>query len=137
MSKYVMDACALLAFINDEIGAGKVEEMLEKAQNGEIEIYMNKVNLLEIYYGIYREEGAYKADETYQLILKQVIYINDKLSENIFKEAGRLKAKYKISLADAIVLGESIIRKASVLSSDHHEFDILEQKEDMDFDWIR
>ena len=99
MSKFVMDACALLAFINDEIGADKVEEMLEKAQNGEIEIYMNIVNLLEIYYGIYREEGSHKADETYQLILKQAIYINDKLGENVFKEAGRLKAKYKISLS--------------------------------------
>ncbi len=60
---YVMDACALLALINDEDGANYVESFLEKAQVGTINIYMNKINLLEIYYGIFRAEGQLKADE--------------------------------------------------------------------------
>jgi predicted nucleic acid-binding protein len=43
--------------------------------------------------------------------------------EEIFMEAGRLKASYKISLADSILLAESIISGGTLLTADHHEFD--------------
>ncbi len=133
----VMDACALLALINNEDGANKVEIILREALKGNVYIYMNKINILEIYYGIYREEGQVKADEVYTRTLKQPIDIVETLNDDVFKEAGRLKAKYKLSLADSIVLGEAIVRNAVVLTCDHHEFDIIEQQEHIQFDWIR
>jgi uncharacterized protein len=134
---YVLDACALIALINNEQGADRVEEVLREALDGSIEVYMNKINVYEIYYGIYREEGRTKADETYTLIQKQPINIINVFNDDVFIEAARLKLKYKISLADSIVLGEAVVRNAALLSSDHHEFDIVEQQEDIEFDWIR
>lgn len=50
MEKYVLDACALIAFFNDEEGAGKVEMILEQAENGEVELYLASINLFEVYY---------------------------------------------------------------------------------------
>lgn len=134
---YVLDACALLAFINNEQGADRVEDILRKAFSGTVEIYMNKVNVYEVYYGIYRVEGQAKADETYRLIQKQPISIVDTFSDDVFAEAARLKSKYKMSLADSIALGEAAVRDAVVMSSDHHEFDAVEQQEGIKFDWIR
>jgi len=51
---FVFDACALIAFLNDEVGSDIVEKLLEKAISGKTDLIMNKINLLEIYYG-----GAY------------------------------------------------------------------------------
>jgi predicted nucleic acid-binding protein len=138
MSKtYVFDACALLALINNEPGADRVETVLREALSGNADIYMNKINVYEVYYGIRRVEGEQKADETYRRIQKQPINIIDTFGDDVFIEAAKLKAKYRISLADSIVLGEAVVRTATILSSDHHELDMIEQQEGIKFDWIR
>lgn len=134
---YVLDACALLAMINNEPGADRVEAVLREAFLGNIEVYMNKINVYEIYYGIYRANGREMAEEVYILIKKQPINIIDSFSDEVFVEAARLKSKYKMSLADSIALGEAIVRKAELLSSDHHEFDAIEKEEGIKFYWIR
>ena len=61
----------------------------------------------------------------------------DKLKDNVFKEAGRLKATYKISLADSIVLAEAKTRGAKILTADHHEFDPINKDLEVSFYWIR
>jgi hypothetical protein len=43
------------------------------------------------------------------------------LEEAVFKKAGYLKSKYKISLADSIALAENITRNGQLITSDHHE----------------
>ena len=47
---FVLDACALIALLADEEGADKVEHSLRKAETDDCLIYMNKINILEIYY---------------------------------------------------------------------------------------
>lgn len=136
-SVYVLDACALLAIINNEQGADRVETVLKDALAGNAEIYMHKLNFYEVYYGIYRVEGKARADEVYRIIQRQPIDIIDTFSDDVFAEAARLKVKYKISVADSIALGEAVVRNASLLSSDHHEFDIVEQQENIKLVWIR
>jgi predicted nucleic acid-binding protein len=54
-----------------------------------------------------------------------------------FIEAGRLKASYKMSLADAILVAEAFILDATVVTSDHHELDAIDKKEDIEFYWVR
>jgi len=98
---------------------------------------MNKTNIFEVYYGIYRVDGQTKADEAYRIIQKQPIDIIDVFTDDVFQESARLKAKYKMSLADSIALGEASVRNASLLTSDHHEFDIVERQESIKFFWIR
>jgi predicted nucleic acid-binding protein len=62
---------------------------------------------------------------------------DSKISDEIFLEAGRLKASYKISLADSIVLAEALVTNAKLLTADHHEFDVIEENEEILFLWIR
>ena len=134
---FVLDACTLIAFLNDEVGSYLVEELLQKAKYGKIELVINKINLLEIYYDIYRDCDHETASSVMQAIKQMPIQIISSLSDEVFFEAGHLKAGYKISLADSIALAESITREAALVTADHHELDKLEQLEIFKAFWIR
>jgi len=134
---FVIDACALIAFLADEEGANIVEDILNDAKNKKCKVYIHKLNLLEIFYGIYREEGAERAENVLEQIAKLPIKVINTIKNKVFREAGRLKASFKISLADSIVLAEASIKKAHLITADHHEFDPIEKKEMICFSWIR
>ncbi len=127
----------LLAFIYDEKGADIVQKALEEADYLMADVYMNKLNLFEVYYNVLREEGTYKAEQMLSMVGTLPINIIDGIDNKVFHEAGRIKSNYRISLADSIVLGEASVLNAKVLTSDHHEFDVIEQNERINFLWIR
>jgi PIN domain nuclease of toxin-antitoxin system len=102
--RYTFDACALLAFLNDEEGAGTIEKLLEQSVTGDTHISMSIVNLLEVYYGELRDKGTDIAQVVLDMVQHYSINIVNTISEQIFKEAARLKATYKISLADCFGL---------------------------------
>ena len=62
MNRYVLDACALIALLQEEPGADKVADVLNSADNDEAEIVMHKVNFLEVYYDAYRSRGKDQAN---------------------------------------------------------------------------
>ncbi|MCL2406018.1 MAG: PIN domain-containing protein [Defluviitaleaceae bacterium] len=137
MMLYVLDACALLALLRNEVGADKVANVINFANAGSAKIIMHKANLLEVYYDLVRSIGKYMADEILSEIKKRPIEINAEITDEIFLEAGRMKAKYKISFADSFALAQAKVVGGSLLTSDHHEFDVIEGKENIIFDWLR
>ena len=137
MDKYVLDSCALLAQIYDEAGADVVEAIIDKANVGGAIVYMNKLNLYEVYYDILRSEGLPQAEQLYTEVQLSPIRIIDSMSNPVFRKAALLKTQYRISLADSIALGEASVIDAFLLTSDHHEFDIIEKNGDIKFLWIR
>lgn len=134
---YVLDACALIAFLRNEAGADIVSGFLYAAHAHKADVYMNAINLLEVYYDIYRTTSKAKADEELRMIKKLPISIQSEITEDVFNEAGRLKASYRISLADSIALAQASSVNGKLLTADHHEFDILQDKVKIDFVWIR
>ncbi|MDR2096629.1 MAG: type II toxin-antitoxin system VapC family toxin [Treponema sp.] len=132
----ILDACALLAFLNDEEGADVVESLLNQAASGETVVFMSIVNLLEAYYGELRDKGA----ETARIVLDAVQYHSIKIIENIsqtfFHEAARLKAAHKMSFADAIGLAIAIELSGQFVTSDHHELEEVERQESISFLWL-
>jgi PIN domain nuclease of toxin-antitoxin system len=133
---YVLDACALLAVLKDEPGADKVAAVYAKADAGEAQLVINKINLLEVYYGFYRAEGQEYAENILATVRKSIVIAAD-FTDDIFNEAGRLKACYHISLADSIALAQASVSGGRLLTSDHHEFDCIEAQEQIRFEWIR
>jgi predicted nucleic acid-binding protein len=87
-----LDACALIAVLAMEKGADNIKKLFQKTIDRQIVLMMSKFNFLEVYYKIYRAYGK-----------------KDTLTDEVFKEAGRLKSKYKISIADSIAVAETII----------------------------
>ena len=137
MSRYILDACALIALLQDELGADIVAAAINTANNGESEITMHKVNLLEVYYDAYRSRSKEQAKLMLTEVKRLPIRINAEVSDEIFTEAGRLKASYKMSLADSIVLAQAIVTGGELLTADHHEFDSIDGREPICFHWIR
>ena len=133
---YVLDACALVALIKGEQGADVVWDALNKTATGDAVTLMHEVNLLEVYYGFYRERGKDYADKKLEQCAEFFTTIHG-LTPAAFAEAGRLKASYRISIADAIVLAQASICGGAVLTADHHEMDIIGQNEKIAFKWIR
>ena len=134
---YVLDACALIAALSGEDGAAIVEAAYNEVASGEAEILMNIVNLLEVYYDDYRIHGKNSANKMVAAIMESSTNIVSNIGNDIFAEAGRLKASYRISLADAIVLAQALATNGILLTSDHHEFDVIEATEPIQFMWIR
>ena len=133
---FVLDACALLAVSRNEKGADIVVDAYSRASKGEIKLILNRINLLEVYYDFYRYKGKNYADDFVKTVKRSEVQICE-FDEVVFTHAGRLKATYKISLADAIALAQTIAVNGSILTCDHHEFDVIEGKEPVKFLWIR
>jgi predicted nucleic acid-binding protein len=136
-NKFVLDACAVVALVKDEVGADIVEKILKDVDAGKAAAYMNKLNLFEVFYGVRRDEGLAKAQEVYDMIQRLPIIIIDGIVDEVFLESSRIKSSYRMSLADAIALGEASVMGASLITSDHHEFDVIEENEPIKFMWIR
>jgi predicted nucleic acid-binding protein len=135
---YVLDACAIIASLRNEDGAARVENIfMSQKKSNNIKIVMHKLNLLEVYYDVIKRCGETTAKNVLSEIKKNPIKIISQFSDSLFFEAGKLKAKYKISLADSIALSTAYLQKGILVTSDHHEFDPIEQKEKISFCWIR
>jgi predicted nucleic acid-binding protein len=90
-----------------------------------------------VYYDVYRSRGSAQAENMIAELRKRPVLINDIITDDTFAEAGRLKASYKISLANSIALAQAVVTSGELLTADHHEFDIIEENESITFSWIR
>ena len=138
MSIYVLDACALVALLQNEPGADKVADVINAADSGDAKIIMNKINLLEVYYDSYRSRDKEQADLMLSEFQKCPVEIYAEIADDVFNEAGRLKATYRISLADSVALAQASVSGGELLTADHHEMDNVEKTEQgIKFNWIR
>jgi len=132
-----LNACALIAIFNQEKGADKVETLLEEAENGQHDIYMNSINLIEVCYGFLRELGKDKSAELLEQIYAMPIQIVDTIDDVIFSETSRIKATYAIPLGDAIGLATAIKLSGSFVSGDHSDIEKIEKAEPVSIFWFR
>ncbi|MDR2425297.1 MAG: PIN domain-containing protein [Prevotellaceae bacterium] len=138
MSVFVLDACALIAYFAKENGAENVRNIFKEAiDNTNTKIFMNKINLLEVYYDVIKNYNKQEADKMLETVNGMPVKIIKELEDAVFKKAGYLKSKYKISLADSIARAENIIRNGQLITSDHHEFEIIEKNENIGIKWFR
>jgi predicted nucleic acid-binding protein len=137
MTLFVLDACALLAVLAMEKGADNIRKLFQKTVDNEAVLMMNKFNFLEVYYRIYRLYGKVEAIKLNETMKQMPIKIIDTLTDDVLKEAGRLKVEYSISIADSIAIAEAIINKGSLVTSDHHEIEPVEKREHINVTWFR
>jgi len=84
---YVFDACALISYLNDEPGSNIVDDLLKKAENGEIDIYMSIVNLIEVHYANIRNLGQEQAAVILENILASPIKVVSVISDTVFQQS--------------------------------------------------
>ena len=133
---HVLDACALLTYLNDEHGSDIVDDLLKKAADGKIDVYISIVNLIEVHYANIRVFGPAKAAAILENILDTPIRVVSSVSDAVFQQSSRLKAFYKCSIADAIGLATAIDLSGQFVSSDHHELRAVIENEPIPFLWL-
>jgi predicted nucleic acid-binding protein len=133
---YILDACALIAFLNDEGGKEIVRDLLKKAVDREITLYISAVNLAEVFYGYIKDLGISGAQPVIEKVNKLPIITIDTIPPFVIAEASRLKGSYKMSTADAFGLAATVNLSGTFVTSDHHELEPVEQNEHINFLWL-
>ena len=123
MAHFVLDSYALLAYFRNEEGGEKVEQLLNEAVADKHELHMTCINAGEVYYMAHRKDGADKAALVWKALQQFPIHIINVDLGFTFKAAS-LKAKYRLSFADAFAAVLSITKKGTLITGDK-EFGLL------------
>ena len=132
---YLLDACAMIAFLNQEPEGFNVKELFYSAETGENELYMSIINLTEVYYNYIRSDGLAEADAIMREIEKLPIKIIDTMNWIICREAARLKVQYSMSLADTFLCATAKSLSAVIVTKDG-EIATVEAGENLSVFWI-
>jgi PIN domain nuclease of toxin-antitoxin system len=120
---YVLDACALIAFLNREVGASVVDGLLT---DPEIVCFAHAINVCEVYYDLVRRSGASTARQAVADLITVGVQIRQDMDTAFWQQVGDLKVNPgKLSLADCFALALAIHTGSTLVTSDHHEFDPL------------
>lgn len=117
--RFLLDTSALLTLIEDEVGAERVEQVL--TQGG---VWLPWPVLLEVTYITRQEQDEAEANHRYALMKQLPATILWEIDEPTLLTAARLKADYRLSLADAIIAAFAIQHNAVLVHKDP-EFEAL------------
>jgi ribonuclease VapC len=114
----VVDTWAALAFLRKEGSADTtMRRYLKRADSGNVRLLMNLVNLGEVYCRMIQLAGVDNADERLRLLRKLPIEMVQ-VREPLAMEAGRIKAQYRVSFADAFAVATARVENGTVLTGD-------------------
>ena len=121
----MLDSFALLAYLQDEPVAARIEKLLEGAGQEKYRLLLSIISLGEILYITERRGGLVKAQDTLALIQQLPIEILPADEQTVFA-AAHVKANYPISYADSFVVVAGTQEKATIITADP-EFRAVEQ----------
>jgi len=132
----VLDAYAVLAFLQGEPAAKRVEKLLAAAESGRATLLMSVMNAAEVYYRFRKLDRGSEAEE----FLKEMrgnafpLRLVSATDARVFA-AARLKGLHPISLADAFAAALAVEVDAPVVTGDP-EFRTLEQEGVVQVEWL-
>ena len=91
------------------------------------------MTLAEIFYDSLRRSGRQNANDLFEDVTELPIHVAWNLTPELIERGGHFKTTQRISFADCFVLALAEMEKATVVSTDHHEFDVIEQKKSSAF----
>jgi predicted nucleic acid-binding protein len=130
----VLDACAMIAFLRDEVGAGVVEELLLEEPPA---CYAHAVNLCEVFYDFVKASDEDTARQAIRDLLGVGVVPREDMDQGLWERAGLFKVRHRLSLADAFATALARRLDADLVSSDHHEFDPVARAGDANIRFIR
>ena len=123
---YVLDSTAFLTMFEDEAGADTVQDLLDRANKSEILVFVSFVTFTEIFYITLREKGEEEAQKRIKL-MDALATTRIESSKELSLIAGRLKAAYRLSFADAWIAATAMFYDAILVHKDP-DFEQLEDK---------
>ncbi len=131
----IFDAGALIAFLRHEQGAEVTRQIFRDRQNI---CYVHAVNLCEVFYDFRRQSDESVAQQVIRNLLSIGLIARNYMDESFWQQAGRYKAELRrISLADCFCMALAQRLKGIVITTDHHEFDVVAEKNIIPVKFIR
>jgi len=119
MQTVVLDAFALLTWLQDEPAAGTVEGYLAEASAGRTRVLVSSINLGEVYYLLARRKGNTVAEAFWQDVRKGAVPVSPvPATWSRVRAAARLKAAFSISYADAFAAALALERSVPLVTGD-------------------
>lgn len=112
----------MIAYLWKEIGIKEVEKIFEDENN---ECFIHVLNLCEVYYDLIKRTGEADARK----ILKEIynlVTVRYDMGVDFWQKAAKYKADlHRISLADCFCITLAEFTGGTVVTSDHHELDVV------------
>ncbi|HDP70482.1 MAG TPA: type II toxin-antitoxin system VapC family toxin [Actinobacteria bacterium] len=116
--RYLLDTSALLTFLEGEGGAETVKDILLLTRDDKADVFISFASLVEVYYIILQEEGEEIADLRFVALMELPVQVLKSLEETFILTAGRFKAVYPISFADAVIAAHAQLNNAILVHKD-------------------
>lgn len=114
---YLLDSFAFLAYLEDEAGRTRVQEILASAAASKCRVLMCMINLGEVLYIVERERGLVPAQKVLALVESLPIEMIE-TSRELVLDAAHIKANHTLSYADAFAVATALQENAAILTGD-------------------
>jgi predicted nucleic acid-binding protein len=114
---YVLDASAVLHFVDDDTGAERVERLLQEAAHRNAPLLISVANWGEVFYHAWQQRGEETAQRTMANLARLPL---DLVAVDVAQamKAGELKAVHKIPYVDCMAAALATVRQATLVTSD-------------------
>jgi uncharacterized protein len=122
----VFDSWALLAFLEDEPSAGKVEDLIDLANKAQGRLFISSINLGEIWYCLARSRSEKAADQA----VTEITCLGFKRVDPdwpLIRIAASFKARFRLAYADCFAAALAKVHHCQVVTGDP-EFKQLEKE---------
>ncbi len=116
--RHVLDASAILRFLDDEPGAEIVEQILQNASRKSAPVFMSAVNWGEIVYVLLRGRGRQVAHEVCGSLASLAIEIVS-VDAAMAEHAALVKEDFKLPYADAFAAALALHENATLVTADY------------------
>jgi uncharacterized protein len=116
-SSYVFDSWALLAFLEDEPAARRVEELIAQTRDADNALMVTTVNLGEVWYSMARARSPADADLAVDQI-GRLGFVFVPANWELAYHAALLKSKGKVAYADCFAAALAKLRNVAVVTGD-------------------
>ncbi len=130
---HIVDASALIAYLKGEDGQDRFAELLRDERNV---LAMHSANLCEVYYDYLRSDGPERAEEAWAKG-SEVLGIVERADPQFMKRVGRMKVDYNLGFADAFAAATAEEHACPLVTTDHNDFERVEQAGVVQIVWLR
>jgi predicted nucleic acid-binding protein len=114
---YVLDANAILDYVQDGPGAKTMERIFHEAFRHDAALMISVLNIGEVFYWLWKNKGEQRARQTVDdLALLPLRIIPVDLSQAL--KGGELKALHRIPYVDCIAAALAVEQRATLITSD-------------------
>lgn len=117
--KFLLDTSAWFTFLEDEEGADEIKNILLTK-----DVIIPFIVLLEVYYISFRKRGEFVATKRYAFLKSLEAEFIWEMDEPTLFIAGKFKALYQMSLADAVIAAIAK-RNSAILVHKDPEYEVL------------